>query len=115
MSGNEAQSVSAKGSLNQKVSAKSVLGGIVAISGIWFFLGGGLEKQAAAEMKKIEHSVAADAAAQYEIAKRNGTPIDVCVAAGFVSAAYLQANDEANYAAAKKVETSDCAKAGLPQ
>jgi hypothetical protein len=43
-------------------------------------------------------AVAADAAQQLEIARRNGTPVDVCVQAMSVSAAHLQANDEANYA-----------------
>lgn len=89
----------------KKPSVIHVLGGLV-FGGIGFLylFGGG-----------IEQSVAADQVKQYEIAKRSGTPMDACVAAGMVSASYLQANDEANYAAAKKTEADDCAKAGLPR
>ena len=95
-------------------SALSAFGGLVMlVVGGWYFFGGGLEQHAEAEMHKIEQNVAADQAKQYEIAKRNGSPMDVCVAAGMVSAAYLQANDEAGYAAAKAAEKADCEKAGL--
>jgi len=34
---------------------------------------------------------------QYEIAARHGGAIDVCVQAGLVTAAYLQAKDESHY------------------
>lgn len=81
---------------------------------IWFFTGGGLEKQAATEMQKIENQVATDAVTQYQIAKRQGNPIQVCVQAGLVSAAYLQAKDEPNYQQWKKTESEDCRRAGLP-
>ena len=48
-------------------------------------------------------------------ARRNGTPMDVCVQAGLVSAAYLQAQDETGYKRAKETEKADCARAGLQQ
>lgn len=81
---------------------------------LWFFAGGGLDKQAAHEMQKIENQVAADAVNQYQIAKRQGNAIQVCVQAGLVSAAYLQAKDEPNYQQWKKTESEDCRRAGVP-
>ena len=89
----------------------------LAITGgmLWFFVGGGLEKQTANEMQKIENQVAADAVRQYEIAKREGNPMQMCVQAGFVSAAYLQAKDEANYQTWKQIEGQDCRRAGVPR
>jgi hypothetical protein len=85
-----------------------VLGGL-----IWFYFGGGIENQANLKMQEIENKVAQDAVTQYGIAKRNGSNIDVCVQAGMVTAAYLQAKDEAHYQQWKQTEKSDCAKAGI--
>ncbi|UKE64663.1 hypothetical protein [Xanthomonas graminis] len=56
---------------------------------------------------------ASDAATRYEIAKREGDPLQICVQAGFASAAYLQAKDESNYRTWKAKERSDCARAGI--
>lgn len=81
---------------------------------IWFFAGGGLEKQAANQMQNIENQVAIDAERQYQIAKREGNAMQVCVQAGFVSAAYLQAKDEASYQKWKRIESDDCRRAGVP-
>lgn len=66
------------------------------------------------QMSEIHDQVSEDAVAQYEIAKRQGDPIQICVQAGLVSAAYLQAQDEANYNRWKSIEDSDCARAGMP-
>jgi len=99
-----------------------VLGALMA----WFWFGGGLgmfsttmyqAQQPAVQdmMADIHRKVAADAVAQYNMTKRNGTAIDVCVHAGLVSAAYLQAKDETNYKASKAIESADCKAAGLPQ
>lgn len=75
-----------------------------------------IEKQAAQNMQKITNQVATDSVKQYEIAKRNGaTPIDICVQAGLVSAAYLQAQDESNYRKWKGIEKFDCESAGVQQ
>jgi hypothetical protein len=84
-------------------------------AGIWYFYGGGLEKQAAKDMNRIENEVAADSVRQYNIAKEKGDPMDACVHAGLVAAAYLQAKDSANYETWKATERADCAKAGLPK
>lgn len=96
-------------------TASSIISVILAIVVIWYFYGGGLEKDAANSMKSIQNQVVADAVKQYEIAKRNGTAMDICVQAGLVSASYLQAQDESNYSIWKMTEKQDCARAGIPQ
>jgi len=98
------------------LSGASVIGGL-AMAGvaIWWFSAGGFEAQATTEMNRIETKVAADAVAQYEIAKRQGDPIQTCVQAGFVSAAYLQAKDESNYQVWKQTQKTDCRAAGINQ
>ena len=53
---------------------------------LWYFWGGG-----------VEASVAKDQIAQYEIAKRAGDTMQICVEAGIVTAAFLQAKDEVQY------------------
>jgi hypothetical protein len=85
----------------------------VILAAIWYFFGGGLEHQAAKNMEGIERKVASDAVQQYEIAKRSGTPMDACVHAGFVAAAFLQAKDEAAYQQWKQTERVDCDGAGI--
>ena len=48
------------------------------------------------------------------MAKRNGAgPIDLCVQSGLVSAGYLQAHDEPNYARWKNIEKEVCLSAGI--
>ena len=97
--------------------SQSVLGGIVgiivAIGAAWFLFGGGLEKQASKDMQRIEQQVAADAVREYEIVKRNGSAMEAYVHAGLVAAAYLQANDEANYQKWKKIERAEGLRAGM--
>ena len=87
-----------------------VIGAIVFIS---FFFGGGLEEQAQKDINNISSQVARDAEKQYEIAKNNGEDMDAYVQAGMVSAAYLQANDEANYKKWKEIEKAAGKKIGL--
>lgn len=89
---------------NKANTASAVIGSLVAVGFIWFYFSGGLENQVANDMVK-----------QYDIARTSGNPIDVCVHAGMVSAAYLQAKDDSNYAAWKKIETRDCDAAGVPR
>ncbi len=119
--GNEISSKAAScpkcGHPNEKAKRLSVgkVVGYLALVGLlfWFFAGGGLDKQAAREMQKIENQVAVDAVNQYEIAKRQGNAIQICVQAGLVSAAYLQAKDENNYQQWKRTESEDCRRAGV--
>ena len=82
--------------------------------GIWWLYGGGLQHATDKQMKNIEGQVANDMIQQYQIAKREGDPIQICVHAGAVSAAYLQAKDESNYRIWKKTERSACEAAGVP-
>lgn len=98
----------------EKSNAFQAIWGVVVAVGVgWYFLGGGLEKQAAKDLQGIHNQVAADSVKQYEIAKRNGSAMDVCVQAGFVTAAYLQAKDESNYRIWKITEDADCTRAGI--
>jgi hypothetical protein len=98
------------------LSGGQVLGTLVVAGiAIWWFAGGGFDSQVASDMSKIEDQVATDAVSQYNIAKRQGDPMQVCVQAGTVSAAYLQAKDEANYQTWKRTEAQDCKRAGVPQ
>ena len=60
----------------------NIIGALIGLSVtafmLWFFFAGG-----------IESKVSTDAEKQYEIAKKSGGPMDACVQAGFVSAAYF--------------------------
>ncbi len=71
------------------------------------------EQEGARIMGDVQKQVANDAVAQYEIAKRNNDPVQVCVQAGMVAAAFLQAKDEPNFNKWKAVEKADCGRAGL--
>ncbi|USN88270.1 MAG: hypothetical protein H6779_02385 [Candidatus Nomurabacteria bacterium] len=93
--------------------AKVLLSLIIMGAGGWFFFGGGLEQQAANDLDKIEDQVAADSVRQYNLAKQGGDAIEICVQAGMVTAAYLQAEDQPNYLKWKDIEKADCARAGM--
>jgi hypothetical protein len=71
---------------------------------MWYLFFGGLE-----------NSVADDFEKQYDIAKRNGDRMQMCVQAGIVAAAYLQAHDDTQYRTWKATEESDCSAAGVPR
>lgn len=79
-----------------------VISSVVTVGLIWYFFGGGLNQSVASDFKK-----------QYEISRKSGSSIDVCVHAGLVAAAYLQARDDSNYQLWKSKERSDCLIAGL--
>jgi DNA-directed RNA polymerase subunit M/transcription elongation factor TFIIS len=74
---------------------------------------GSSEKAAQQRMDEVYSQVSSDAEQQYYIAKRNGSKMDAYVHAGFVAAAYLQANDEANYKKWKEIERQDGIRAGM--
>lgn len=87
----------------------------VAIFGIWV-LSTLFSKPAAhqvPDMEAIYKKVATDAVEQYEIVKKSGSVIDLCVRAGFVKAAFLQAKDSRNYEEWAAIEQADCQKAGI--
>lgn len=67
------------------------------------------------QLQETHDKVARDAVDQYNIAARSGTTMDRCVQAGLVAAAFLQAQDQSNYAQWKSTEQSDCAAAGVPR
>jgi hypothetical protein len=64
-------------------------------------------------MQAIYEQVVTEAVAQYQIAKRQGDPMQICTQAGLVTAGYLQAQNESQYRAWKAIEKADCEKAGL--
>ena len=97
-----------------KISLKSIVVLIVFAITIWYFFGGGLEKQADRNMQTIENKVALDAEKQYQIAKNNGSAMDAYVQAGMVAASYLQAKDETNYKKWKGIEADEAKSAGIP-
>jgi hypothetical protein len=55
-----------------------------------------------------------DAEQQYQMVRAGGNLIEMCVHAGLVAAAYVQANDEANYQKWNVIRAQDCNKAGMP-
>jgi hypothetical protein len=93
----------------------SLIGGLIVFAAVIAPTKGPAGVVANAAMDDITAKVARDSVQQYEIAKRSGNAIDVCVQAGLVSAAFLQAKDEANYASWKAIEKADCKRAGMPQ
>ncbi|MGA8276847.1 MAG: hypothetical protein WB784_01430 [Rhodanobacteraceae bacterium] len=70
------------------------------------------ENSTAAE--RVKNQVAADAVEQYEIVKKSGSAMDLCVQAGMVAAAFLQAKNESQYRVWINKKKEDCAAAGLP-
>ena len=72
------------------------------------------KQQQAALMDDIYKQVVDDAVAQYAIVRRRGNEIDLCVHAGLVAAAYLQARGEKNYTEWKRTERINCESAGVP-
>lgn len=73
----------------------------------------GISNVAEDQLRQIEDKVAEDAVSQYNIAKREGDKTQICVQAGLVSAAFLQAEDETNYKLWKKIQYTDCKKVGM--
>lgn len=66
-------------------------------------------------MKGVTDKVARDSVDQYNIAAREGDPMQMCVQAGMVAAAFLQAKDEPNYREWKATEKANCRRAGVPR
>ena len=63
--------------------------------------------------KDIHTEVTNGAVEEYNLAKKHGDKIDICVRAGLVAESYLQGKDEANYAKWRDTERADCKRAGL--
>jgi len=93
--------------------AAALISAVAAIGWLVFMFGGGLTAATNMELSDVNAKVVSDAMDQYRIAQKSGTPMDVCVQAEMVSAAFLQAKDEPGYALAKAREKADCEKAGV--
>lgn len=87
---------------------KKLLFGLVAVSALV-----GCDAAVDAQMDSTYDKVSEDMVTQYEIAKKQGDAMQTCVQAGMVSAAYLQAQDEAKYNEWKATEKEDCKAAGI--
>ena len=61
----------------------------------------------------IAEQVANDSVKEYNMVKTSGQPIELCVAAMSVVAAYLQAKDEPNYKKWQAIKNEDCQRAGI--
>lgn len=66
------------------------------------------------ELEDVHREVIKDAIAQYEAIKKSDDKIEVCVYAGMVTAAYVQANNEKEAKKWKDIEDVDCKRAGIP-
>lgn len=94
------------------LSGANVLGALITLGVfIWWMAPSGGSK---VMMDSVSDQVAKDAVQQYEMAQRSGDKIQICVHAGMVSAAYMQAKDEVNYQNWLRTEKRDCAAAGVP-
>ncbi len=92
---------------------------IITIIAIIFIVIGGIsssfsELSLETDLKNIENQVVEDAIEQYNIAARQGDEIQICVQAGFVTAALLQAKDEVRYNEWKEIERKACEYLGRP-
>lgn len=70
-------------------------------------------KTAEQYMKDNAYKVAADYIEKYEIALIQGDEIQICVQAGLVSAAFLNAKDQEQYNKWKSIEANRCEEAGI--
>ena len=75
--------------------------------------GGGPGRQTANTTADTYEKVASDAVDQYNLARQNGKPIDQCVQARVVAAAFLRAKDEDSYKIWKETEATDCGAVGM--
>jgi hypothetical protein len=97
-------------------AAKKVQAIVKAIASIGFglFMWWWVVSGADTYMSTIQDKVMADRVEQYNMTKRHGSPMELCVEARRVAGAYLEAKQEAFYATWKDVERRDCKAAALP-
>lgn len=96
------------------MSFLQVIGVLLAGGMVWWWLSGGWVETSAPATQQIFTKVSNDAVRQYEMVKRQGDPIQICVHAQQVAAAYLQAQDEVGYSQWSATAKSDCKRAGVP-
>ena len=93
-----------------KEIGKKCFGGIVFLALVF---GINACKNKTEENITIEQQVANDSVTEYNMVKRSGQPVEVCVSAMGVVAAYLQAKDEPNYQKWQSIKNQDCQRAGM--
>ena len=81
---------------------------LVGIGVVLWWLTTGWSQQTDQLLTQAKDKVAADAISQYNIAAKQGDPVQMCAQATMVTAALLQAQDSANYERWKVVEKRDC-------
>ena len=96
-------------------TARQVIGLLVLGALLYGIFGGAIDDLGAKNYQNITDQVATNSVAQYQIAARHGNGTDMCVHAGMVAAAYLQAKNESEYAYWKMVEKKNCAAIGVHQ
>lgn len=67
------------------------------------------------QLNAISDKVARDSVEQYEMSRKSGDKMEICVRAGLVAAAYNQAKNQAMYLHWKQNERDDCQEAGITQ
>lgn len=65
-------------------------------------------------MQSIYQQVVDDEVAKYDIVRRSGSSVELCVQAQIVVASYLQAQDDLNYQIWQSIKNKDCEAAGVP-
>lgn len=76
---------------------------------------GSCDQIAESQLKSIQDKAAQDAEEQYRMVEKSGTKVDLCVRAGMVAEAYLQAKNPQKYDLWKTTQRADCLTAGVPQ
>jgi hypothetical protein len=88
----------------KKSSVISTLFTLIVFGGVAYYLYGG----------GIEEGVANDVIDQYNLVAETGDYMQMCVRAGLVAEAYLQAKNQTEYLNWTEIKKNDCAAAGLP-
>ena len=98
----------------------NLLGGACVIAltgwGVWYWGMGGLETQTESSLDRIYQQVVDDEEAKYAgmLGRRSTTQTDLCVQAGMVAAAHLQAQNMSDWNHWNERRNQICGKAGIP-
>ncbi len=90
-----------------------VLSFIVLAVTVRLCLHGGVKNRAAVDASVINRQLAEYAVTEYELMYHHGAAWDRCAQARVVVAGYLQAKDDTNYQAWRRIEAADCTLAGI--
>lgn len=74
----------------------------------------GCTSPAEQQQEDVHREVIQDAITQYEKVKKTNDQMEICVYAGVVTAAYVQASLKQEAQKWKAIEDQDCKKAGIP-